>query len=155
MGLNAGIATTSTLSQETTITRGRQACPSPAEPAPGSSRPPDTTPQDHLKDMNRLDVEPMEFEWKIFPLFTTFGLLELNQEFMKEQQAVLRKDHLHVNVQRHCMGKTREPRKIYWRILLMLQNTLENSRKGIGRFGPGSEKKWHGTHVHKLEWEKC
>ena len=28
----------------------------------------------------------MEFEWKIFPGFTTFGLLEQIQEFMKEQK---------------------------------------------------------------------
>ena len=30
----------------------------------------------HFKDMNRIDGEPMEFEWKIFPGITTLGLLE-------------------------------------------------------------------------------
>ena len=30
---------------------------------------------DHLKDLNRTDGEPMEFEWKIFPGFTAVGLL--------------------------------------------------------------------------------
>ena len=27
----------------------------------------------HLKDLNRIDGESMEFEWKICPGFTTFG----------------------------------------------------------------------------------
>ena len=40
----------------------------------------------HLKDLNRIDGESMEFEWKIFPGFTTFGLLEQIQEFMKERK---------------------------------------------------------------------
>ena len=30
----------------------------------------------HLKDLNRIDGEPKEFEWKIFPGLTTFGFLE-------------------------------------------------------------------------------
>ena len=30
----------------------------------------------YLKDLNRIDGEPMEFEWKIFPAFTTLGILE-------------------------------------------------------------------------------
>ena len=30
----------------------------------------------YLKELNRIDGEPMEFEWKIFPGFTTLDLLE-------------------------------------------------------------------------------
>ena len=30
----------------------------------------------YLKDLNRIDGEPMEFEWKNFPVFTTMGILE-------------------------------------------------------------------------------
>ena len=41
---------------------------------------------DHLKDLNRIDGEPMEFEWKIFPGFTTFGLLEQIRKFMEDRQ---------------------------------------------------------------------
>ena len=40
----------------------------------------------HLTDLNRIDGESMEFEWKIIPGFTTFGLLEQIQEIMKERQ---------------------------------------------------------------------
>ena len=40
----------------------------------------------HLKELDRIDGESMEFEWKIFLGFTTFGLLEQIQEFMKKQK---------------------------------------------------------------------
>ena len=30
----------------------------------------------YLKDLTRIDGGPMEFEWKIFPGFTTLGILE-------------------------------------------------------------------------------
>ena len=30
----------------------------------------------HFKDMNRIDGQPMEFEWKIFQRITTLGHLE-------------------------------------------------------------------------------
>ena len=40
----------------------------------------------HLKYLNRIDGKSMEFEWKMFTGFTTFGLLEQIQEFMKEQK---------------------------------------------------------------------
>ena len=40
----------------------------------------------HVKDLNRIDGESMEFEWTIFQGFTAFGLLEQIQEFMQERQ---------------------------------------------------------------------
>ena len=36
----------------------------------------------YLKDLNRIDGEPMEFEWKIFPGFITLGILEEIQKLM-------------------------------------------------------------------------
>ena len=36
----------------------------------------------HLKDLNRIDGEPMELEWKIFQGFTTLGILEEIQMMM-------------------------------------------------------------------------
>ena len=38
----------------------------------------------YLKDLNQIDGEPMEFEWKIFPGFTTLGILEEIQFFFME-----------------------------------------------------------------------
>ena len=40
----------------------------------------------YLKDLNRIDGESMEFGWKIFPGFTTLGILEEIQTFMTELQ---------------------------------------------------------------------
>ena len=34
----------------------------------------------YLKDLNRIAGEPMEFGWKIFPGFTTLGIIEENQK---------------------------------------------------------------------------
>ena len=57
----------------------------------------------YLKDLDRIDGEPMELEWKIFPGLTTLGILDEIQKTMTESkcepEAILRKDHLHVNVQ--------------------------------------------------------
>ena len=43
----------------------------------------------YLKDLNRIDGEPMEFEWKIFLGFTTLGLLAEIQKMMTELQCEL------------------------------------------------------------------
>ena len=71
----------------------------------------------YLKDLNRIDGEPMEFEWKMFPGFTTLGSLEETQKNVDRITvwiwAVQRKDHLHVNVQRHCVVWTRKYIKMY------------------------------------------
>ena len=42
-----------------------------------------------LKEFNRIDGEPMEFEWKIYPGFTTLGILKEIQQFMTELQCEL------------------------------------------------------------------
>ena len=39
----------------------------------------------HLKELNRIDGEQMEFEWKIFPRFTTLDILEEIQKFFKTE----------------------------------------------------------------------
>ena len=40
----------------------------------------------YLKDLDRIDGEPMEFEWKIFPGFTTLGILDEIHKMMGESQ---------------------------------------------------------------------
>ena len=104
----------------------------------------------HFKELNRIDGMTTEFEWKIFPGFTTRGLLEEIQEQMKEQQC--------------------EPVQFNDRIIfLSMYNDITRGEKGNterceynsktladyarkfprGRWsflGPGSEKKWYGTY---------
>ena len=51
--------------------------------------------------MNRIDGMQTEFEWKIFPGFTTLGILEEIQKLMKSIQCEPEhqlQNHLHVNV---------------------------------------------------------
>ena len=65
----------------------------------------------HLKVLNRTDGDSMEFEWKVFPGFTTLSILEEMQKIMTEIQCEhlsSSKDHLLVNVQRHWLGRTRK-----------------------------------------------
>ena len=54
-----------------------------------------------------IDGEPMEFEWNIFPRFTTLQLCNKVQEFLSKNEQTARRihrtDHLHVDVQRHLM----------------------------------------------------
>ena len=42
--------------------------------------------KNHVKDLNRIDGKPTEFEWKIFSGFTPLSLLEETQKFMKDVQ---------------------------------------------------------------------
>ena len=43
----------------------------------------------HFKELNRIDGMPTEFEWKIFPGFTTLGLLEKIHDLTKDLQCGL------------------------------------------------------------------
>ena len=40
----------------------------------------------HFSELNRIDGQPMEFEWKIFPGFTTVAILNEIQQMMGELQ---------------------------------------------------------------------
>ena len=88
------------------------------------------------------------------PRIYNIWLLKQIQEFMKEQQcdprAVQRQDHLYVNVQRHCIGRTRNMKINVKVMLTKLQITPAKFPRGHGPFlGPGSEKKWYGTYSDK------
>ena len=51
--------------------------------------------KNHLKD---IDGKPTEFEWKLFPGFTTLGILEEIQKIYERSAVFQRQDDLHVNV---------------------------------------------------------
>ena len=102
----------------------------------------------------------MEFEWKIFPGFTTVGILNQIQQMMGELQC--------------------EPENFTSRIIFMsmfndivwdakgndeiCENTSKTLKEYAGRFprghwsflGPGSEKKWYGTYDCKPDgsWDR-
>ena len=64
---------------------------------------------DNFSEVNRIYGQPMEFEWKIFQDSLQWGILnEIQQMMGKLTRELHRQDHLHVNVQRHCMGCKRK-----------------------------------------------
>ena len=108
----------------------------------------------YLKDLDWIDGEPMEFEWKNFPAFTTLRILDEIQKMMTESR--FEPEQLNGRILFMSMysdivqGERRNKENIVLRILSKLQSMLEDSRKNVGRFrGPGCEKKWYGTHTHK------
>ena len=114
----------------------------------------------YLKDLDRIDGEPMELEWKIFSGFTTMGILEEIQKCMTELQ---------------CAPEQFKGRLIFmsmyndtvWRDRGNTEKCIMNSvtvancarRFLLGRWsfsGLGSEKKWCGTCWDKPDgdWDK-
>ena len=102
---------------------------------------------DHLKDLNRIGGESMEFEWKIFPGFTTFGLLEQIQKIV-EDRLVNQSSSMAGSSSCQCSTTLYVEKK-------EMQRNVKNSRavtnyarrfpRGHWSFlGPGSEKKWCG-----------
>ena len=65
------------------------------------------------RNFDRIDGEPMEFEWNLFPGFNTLQLSEEVQEFTVEieretPEKFHRKNHIHVDVQRHLLWIMRQ-----------------------------------------------
>ena len=102
-----------------------------------------------IKELNRIDGKPMEFEWKILPGFKTAAILEEIQTWMGELQC--------------------DPADFKGRIIFMSmfndiiwdakgnEESCENTSKRVEEYarshwsflGPGSEKKWYATYNSK------
>ena len=104
----------------------------------------------YFSELSRIDGQPVEFEWKIFPEFTTVGILNQIQQMMGELQC--------------------EPENFTGRIIFMSMfndigwdvkgndelciNNSKTIKEYAERFsrghwsllGFGSEKKWYGTY---------
>ena len=112
------------------------------------------------RTLDAIDGEPMEFEWNIFPGFTTLQLSQEVQEFLSKNERKARRihrtDHLHVDVQRHLMGSKDNEQECELNAKLV---SIYAKRFSPGRWsflGPGSEKKWYSTHESKPqgEWDR-
>ena len=59
------------------------------------------------RTLDTIDGEPMEFEWNIFPRFTTLQLVQEVQKFMKNgrTRTIPRTNYLHADVQWHHKGE--------------------------------------------------
>ena len=115
---------------------------------------------DYFSELNRIDGQPMDYEWKTFPGFTTVGILNQIQQMMRELQC--------------------EPENFTGRIIFMStfndivwdakgnDEICENNSKTIKQYaerfprghwsslGLGSEKKWYGTYDHTPDgsWDR-
>ena len=114
----------------------------------------------HLQYVNRMDGMQTEFEWKIFPEFTTSGILEEIQKFIK----VIQCEPEHFNGRIIFLSMFDD---IMWR---ENDNTEECNHNAIevGKYarrfprghwsflGPGQEKTWYKTCSDKpnREWDK-
>ena len=67
----------------------------------------------HLKDLNRIDGEPMEFDniLRIHNIWLPRTDSRIFERTTVCSRAVQREDNLHVNVQRHCMVRKRKCRE--------------------------------------------
>ena len=114
----------------------------------------------HWKELNRIDGKPTELEWKMFPGFTTLGLLEKIQKLMKD----LLCEPEHFNNRIIFMSMYND---IVWeekgnteRCEYQSQTVANYARRfPCGRWsflGLGSEKKWYGTYSDKPDgaWDK-
>ena len=92
----------------------------------------------YFKDVNRIDGQTMEFEWKIFPGLTAMGILNQIQQMMRELQC--------------------EPENFTGRIIskTIKQHARRFPRGHRSLLGLGSEKKWYRTYDHKPDgsWDR-
>ena len=114
----------------------------------------------HFKELNRIDGMQTEFQWKIFPGFTTLGILEEIQKLMEG----IRWEPEHFNDRIIFMSMYND---IAWGVNGNTEKCVQKSihlakyarRFPCGRWsflGPGSEKKWYQTHSDKPDgnWDR-
>ena len=72
----------------------------------------------YLKDLDRIEGEPMEFKWKNFTGFTTLGILDEIQKIMTESKCEpeqLKGIIIFMSMYNDIdWGKTRKQRRLYW-----------------------------------------
>ena len=114
-----------------------------------------------FKDLKRIDGQPMEFEWKIFPGLTAMGFLNLLQQMMGENYSVNQRTSL---VGSSFMSMFND---IVWDAKGN-DEICENNSKTIKQFarriprghwsfpGPGFEKERYGTYDYKPDgsWDR-
>ena len=115
----------------------------------------------HVKDVNRIDGKPTEFEWKRFPGFTTLDLLKEIQSLMRNLQC--EPEHFNDKIIFMSMYNdiARQEKGNKERCEYNNEQTIANSARKFhlghwSLFGPGSEEKWYGTYTEKPDgsWDQ-
>ena len=91
------------------------------------------------KELLGIDGEAIEFEWNIFPGFSTLQILQKNQGWFAREEhrprKIHRPDHLHVNVcSMTSIGQRKEMIEFVFRIQIKSRITRRDSCKDTGRF---------------------
>ena len=112
------------------------------------------TKRHEYRELDRIDGEPVEFEWNIFPGHTTLQLLREIQKAMTENR--IRNSEIEASSCRWTTtssGRKMQTNKCVFRFFFDFRLMQTDFRpKGHGSFpGPASEEKWHGAHAYKPE----
>ena len=105
------------------------------------------------KELDPIDGEQMEFEWKHFPGFTTLGILDEIQKTMISAIKWIISMSMYNDID---WGKRRNRESCVANANRITEYARRFTRGHWSFRGPGSEKKWCGTHVSKPdgEWDK-
>ena len=114
----------------------------------------------YLKELNRMDGEPIEFEWKIFPGFTTSDILGEIQTSMTELRCELEQfkvRFIFMSVYNDIEWREQGNTEKCDNNSVTVANYARRFPRGRWSFlGHGSEKKWRGTYTDKPngDWDK-
>ena len=111
------------------------------------------------RELDRIDGEPMEFEWKVLPGFTTLQILDGIQNMMTEikcEPEQFQGRLIFMSMYNDIVWEEKGNKEL---CIANFLNAAEYARRfapGHSSFlGSGSETKWYGTHTYnpKGEWD--
>ena len=100
----------------------------------------------YFNELNRIDGKPMEFEWKIFPGFTTAGILNEIQKMMGELQCDPAEFKGKIIFMSMFNDIIRDMKKYVKKIQKVLENTLVDSL-AVNGLSWGLDHKRSGTEL--------
>ena len=110
----------------------------------------------YLKDMDRIDGEPMEFDCKIYTGFNAWGFLAEIQKMMTESKYEPEQFQGRTSSCQCTMTLIFSKPGNKENCVANALRVTEYAARGHRSFlGPGSEKKWYGTHVKRTSCISC
>ena len=111
-----------------------------------------------FRELDRIDGEPMEFDWNLVPGFTTSGILaEINKMMTEINLSTSKEGSSSCQCITTLNGEKKGNReKLYCEFLYCCRSCSKTRARTFVVPWPGSEKKCHGTHVYKPngEWDE-
>ena len=103
---------------------------------------------DYFSELNQIDGQLVEFEWKILPGFTTVGILNEIQQMMGKLQC--EPENIFMSMFNDIAWDAKGNDEVCVNNSKTIKAYAERFPCGPWSFlGPGSEKKWYGTHDGK------